>query len=48
MFVFGCGKTESMVHRRSQFLMGILVDITVFEKDKNKAELAVQNAFNEI
>jgi FAD:protein FMN transferase len=37
-----------MVHRRSQFLMGTLVDITVFEKDKNKAELAIQNALNEI
>ena len=28
--------------------MGTLVDITVFEKDENKAELAIQNAFNEI
>jgi thiamine biosynthesis lipoprotein ApbE len=48
MFVSGCGEPESLVHRRSQFLMGTLVDITVFEKDKNKAELAIQNAFNEI
>ena len=28
--------------------MGTLVEITVFEKDENKAELAIQNAFNEI
>lgn len=28
--------------------MGTLVEITVFEKDKNKAQLAIQNAFKEI
>ena len=28
--------------------MGTLVEITIFEKDENKAELAIQNAFNEI
>jgi FAD:protein FMN transferase len=28
--------------------MGTLVEITVFEKDENMAELAIQNAFNEI
>jgi thiamine biosynthesis lipoprotein ApbE len=29
-------------------LIGTLVEITVFEKDENKAELAIQNTFNEI
>ena len=48
MFVSGCGKPESLVYRRPQFLMGTLVEITVFEKDENKAELAIQNTFNEI
>jgi thiamine biosynthesis lipoprotein ApbE len=28
--------------------MGTLVEITVFEKNENKAELAIQNTFNEI
>lgn len=28
--------------------MGTLVEITVFEKDENKAELAIQNTSNEI
>jgi thiamine biosynthesis lipoprotein ApbE len=28
--------------------METLVEITVFEKDENKAELAIQNTFNEI
>ena len=48
IFVSACGKPESFVHRRSQFLMGTLVEISVFEKDKDIAHLAIQNAFNEI
>ena len=48
MLVSGWGKPESLVYRRPQFLIGTLVEITVFEKDENKAELAIQNAFNEI
>jgi thiamine biosynthesis lipoprotein len=48
MFVSGCGKPESLDYRRPQFLMGSLVEITVFEKDENKAELTIQNTFNEI
>ena len=28
--------------------MGTLVEITIFEKDENKAELDIQNVFNEI
>ena len=48
IFVSACGKPESFVHRRSQFLMGTLVEISVFEKDKDLAQLAIQNAFNEI
>ena len=48
MFVSGCGKPKSLVYRRSQFLMGTLVEIMVFEKDESKAELAIQNTFNEI
>ena len=48
MYVSSCGKPESLVYRRPQFLMGTLIKITVFEKDENKAELAIQNTFNEI
>ena len=48
IFVSACGKPESFVHRRSQFLMGTLVEISVFEKNKDIAHLAIQNAFNEI
>jgi len=48
IFVSACGKPESFVHRRSQFLMGTLVEISVFEKDKDIAQLAIQKAFNEI
>ena len=48
MFVSGCCKPESLVYRRPQFLMGILVEIMVFEKDESKTELAIQNTFNEI
>ena len=46
IFVSGCG--EPPIHRRSQFLMGTLVEISVFEKNKDTAELAIQSAFNEI
>ena len=28
--------------------MGTLIEITVFEKDENKAELSIQNTSNEI
>jgi FAD:protein FMN transferase len=48
MFVSGCGKPESLVYRRPQFFMGTLAEIAIFEKDENKAELAIQNTFNEI
>jgi hypothetical protein len=48
MFVSGCDKPESLVYRRSHFLMGILIEITMFQKDENKAELAIQNTFNKI
>ena len=46
LFASGCG--EPPIHRRSQFLMGTLVEISVFEKNKDTAELAIQSAFNEI
>jgi len=46
ILVSGCGKPESLVHRRSQFLMGTLVEISVFDKDENIP--AVQSAFDEI
>ena len=34
--------------QKNPVLDGNLVEITVFEKDENKAELAIQNTFNEI
>lgn len=48
IFASGCGKPESLIHRRSQFLMGTLVEISIFEKDENLVQLAIQNAFDEI
>ena len=47
-FITSCSKPESSAHRRSQFLMGTLVEISVYEKDKDLAQLAIQNAFDEI
>lgn len=47
-FISACGKPDSLVHRRSQFLMGTLVEISVFEKDESKTQSAIQKAFNEI
>ncbi len=43
-----CGKPEPTMTRRSQFLMGTLVEISVLEKDKEIAQSAIQNAFTEI
>lgn len=48
LLVTGCGKPESSLIRRSQFLMGTLVEISVYENNKDIAQPAIQNAFNEI
>jgi FAD:protein FMN transferase len=48
IFFTSCSKPDASVHRRSQFLMGTLVEITVYEKDNDLGQLAIQNAFNEI
>jgi thiamine biosynthesis lipoprotein len=43
-----CGDPNSFSHRRSQFLMGTLVEISVIEKDDKLAITAIQHAFREI
>jgi thiamine biosynthesis lipoprotein ApbE len=42
------GDPNALNHRRSQFLMGTLVEIFVIEKDKKLAITAIQQAFQEI
>jgi thiamine biosynthesis lipoprotein ApbE len=43
-----CGDSNALSHRRSQFLMGTLVEISVIEKDEGLAKTAMQKAFREI
>ena len=43
-----CGDPNEFNHRRSQFLMGTLVEISVIEKDEKLAITAIQHAFREI
>ena len=42
-----CGDSNALSHRRSQFLMGTLVEISVIEKDEELAKTALQKAFRE-
>jgi thiamine biosynthesis lipoprotein ApbE len=46
--VTACGNPNVLNHRRSQFLMGTLVEIFVIEKDEKLAITAIQEAFREI
>jgi thiamine biosynthesis lipoprotein len=48
VFISNCSKPELSAKKRSQFLMGTLVEISVFGKDEDRSQLAIQNAFNEI
>jgi hypothetical protein len=43
-----CGDSNALIHWRSQFLMGTLVEISVIEKDEELAKTAIQKAFKEI
>ena len=43
-----CGDSNALSHRRSQFLMGTLVEISVIEKDEELAKTEMQKAFREI
>jgi FAD:protein FMN transferase len=43
-----CSDPNAFSHRRSQFLMGTLVEISVIEKDEELAITAIQEAFREI
>ena len=47
-FSTACTDQNSFNHRRSQFLMGTLVEISVHEKDKEIANTSIQKAFHEI
>ncbi len=48
LFLTACGDPSAVSHRRSQFLMGTLVEISVIEKDGKLAKTAMQKAFREI
>jgi thiamine biosynthesis lipoprotein ApbE len=43
-----CGDPNAFIHKRSQFLMGTLVQISIIEKDEKLAINAIQQAFREI
>jgi FAD:protein FMN transferase len=43
-----CGDSNALNHRRSQFLIGTLVEISVIKKDEELARTAMQKAFREI
>ncbi|MBC8283930.1 MAG: FAD:protein FMN transferase [Nitrospinae bacterium] len=43
-----CGDSNSFSHRRSQFLMGTLVEISVNDTNEEKAQASIQKAFREI
>jgi len=43
-----CGDSNALSHRRSQFLMGTLVEVSVIVKDEELAKTAMQKAFREI
>ena len=46
--IFSCGPKENELLRRTQFIMGTLVEITVREPDQEKAQLAISLAFDEM
>ena len=43
-----CDSTESKLVRRTQFIMGTLVEITLSEDDTDKTQQAIDRAFNEM
>ncbi len=43
-----CGPKERDLFKRSQFLMGTLVEITLREPDADKAQMAINQAFDEM
>lgn len=46
--IFSCTPKDNELLRRTQFIMGTLVEITVREPDQDKAQLALSSAFNEM
>ena len=46
--IFSCAPREQELQKRTQFIMGTLVEITVREKDTDKAQSAISSAFDEI
>ena len=48
LLLTACGDSNALIHWRSQFLMGTLVEISVIEKDEELAKTAIQKAFKEI
>lgn len=46
--IFSCAPREQELQKRTQFIMGTLVEITVREMDVDKAQSAISSAFDEI
>jgi len=46
--IFSCSPKENGLLRRTQFIMGTLVEISVREPDREKAQLAISSAFDEM
>jgi len=46
--IFACAPKEHELQKRTQFIMGTLVEITVRDKDAQKAQSALASAFDEI
>jgi thiamine biosynthesis lipoprotein len=46
--IFSCAPREQELQKRTQFIMGTLVEITVREMDADKAQSAISSAFDEI
>ena len=46
--IISCSPKEQKLLRRTQFIMGTLVEITVREPDQEKAQLAISSAFDEM
>ena len=47
-FLVSCQIQDQQVIKRTQFIMGTLVEITVYEKDKDLAQKAIEKSFDEM
>jgi thiamine biosynthesis lipoprotein len=48
IFFYSCNKNKIAKYEEEKFLFGTYLKITVYEKDKNLAKIAINSAYNEI